>query len=131
MNVKNINSNDAVVRHFLNFLFENDRSAMLPMVGGYLLELFTLLYNFWFTLLLKGLSWLVPETYTLKAIVAFASFFVTVYTVFYTLQKLIRLVRTSIWFLGVKICKFALGGLVTRMKRVFKIDLDASKKYGF
>lgn len=117
-----------MIRPFLKFLFENDRSSMLPMVGDCLLKLFTLWYNFCFELLLKSLSWLIPETDTLKTLIAFASFFIAVYTLLYSLKKIIILVRTFIWFLGVKVCKLALGSFVSRMKNGFKIGLESLKK---
>jgi hypothetical protein len=107
-----------VREQFLNFIFKNDRSSILLIVGHYLLTLFTVLYNFWFSLLIKISTWFTIETHLVKTVVAFTSFFITIYILLYILKKIIMVPGRLIWFITIKILNMTFGSLLKRINEV-------------
>ena len=112
---------------FLNFIFKNDRSSMLLIVGHYLLTLFTILYNFWFSLLIKISTWFITETYLVKTVVAFTSFFITIYILLYALKKIIMMPGRLILFITIRILNMTFGSLLKRIKRLSSDNIGSGK----
>lgn len=112
---------------FLNFIFKNDRSSMLLIIGHYLLTLFTILYNFWFSLLIKISTWFITETYLVKTVVAFTSFFITIYILLYALKKIIMMPGRLILFITIRILNMTFGSLLKRIKRLSSDNIGSGK----
>lgn len=105
-----------MIEQLLNFISQNEGSSMLPVVGDYLLKLFTAIYSFWFALLIKISSFFIAETYFVKTVAAFASFFITIYTLLYAIKKIMSALLSVIWFALLKIYDTTFGLLFKRIR---------------